>query len=137
MAIWVSTINFHINCIACPPQPQVIRMAKLNMKFHQNKVILAITLLNSIRGSKVKCPILLNMLQRKSTKVLILLSIKTIYFRTFQCETPCNIRGCFLRKYSVRIHIRIKMQLKKSFSSIAMTLLEISYCVSLRKNCVL
>ena len=28
----------------------------------------------------------------KSTKLLILPSLRTIYNRTFQCETPCNIR---------------------------------------------
>ena len=58
MGIWVSSINFYINDIACPPQPQVWRMPKLNLKFHdstikfmfskhQNKMILAIILLNS------------------------------------------------------------------------------------------
>ena len=28
--------------------------------------------------------------KEKSTKLLILLPLRTIYNRTFQCETPCN-----------------------------------------------
>ena len=28
--------------------------------------------------------------KEKSTKLLILLSLRTIYNRTFQCETPCS-----------------------------------------------
>ena len=38
--------------------------------------------------------------KEKSAKLLILLSLRTIYFRKFQCETPCNnhdleIQECF------------------------------------------
>ena len=29
--------------------------------------------------------------KEKSTKLLILLSLRTIYNRTFQCETPCTL----------------------------------------------
>jgi hypothetical protein len=36
MGIWVSSINFYINDIACPPQPQVWRMPKLNLIFHDS-----------------------------------------------------------------------------------------------------
>ena len=38
--------------------------------------------------------------KEKSTKLLILLSLRTIYNRTFQCETPC-------------ITIRIVLSLKR------------------------
>ena len=30
--------------------------------------------------------------EEKSTKLLILLPLRTIYNRTFQCETPCTVR---------------------------------------------
>ena len=36
MDIWVSYINFYINGKACPPQPQVWMMSKLNLKFHDS-----------------------------------------------------------------------------------------------------
>ena len=36
VGIWVLSINFYINDIACPPQPQVWRMPKLNLKFHDS-----------------------------------------------------------------------------------------------------
>ena len=39
---------------------------------------------------KPKCPMLLNMpSKKKSAKLLILLPFRTIYFQTFQCQTPC------------------------------------------------
>ena len=34
--------------------------------------------------------------EEKSTKLLILLPLRTIYFRTFQCETPCNRMACII-----------------------------------------
>ena len=34
--------------------------------------------------------------KEKSAKLLILLSLRTIYFRTFQSETPCSRHGHFL-----------------------------------------
>ena len=37
MGIWVSTINFCINDTGCPPQPQVWRLPKLNLEFHDSK----------------------------------------------------------------------------------------------------
>ena len=36
MGIWYSSIIFYINDIACPPQPQVWRMPKLNLKFQDS-----------------------------------------------------------------------------------------------------
>ena len=36
--------------------------------------------------------------KEKSTKLLILLPLRTIYFRTFQCETPCSMYYRFTRK---------------------------------------
>ena len=36
VGIWVLSINFYINDIVCPPQPQVWRMPKLNLKFHDS-----------------------------------------------------------------------------------------------------
>ena len=30
--------------------------------------------------------------KEKSAKLLILLPLRTIYFRTFQCETPCILQ---------------------------------------------
>ena len=37
MGIWVSSINFYINDTGCPPQPQVWRLPKLNLEFHDSK----------------------------------------------------------------------------------------------------
>ena len=36
MGIWVSSINFYINDTGCPPQPQVWRLPKLNLEFHDS-----------------------------------------------------------------------------------------------------
>ena len=36
--------------------------------------------------------------KEKSTKLLILLHLRTIYNRTFQCETPCSIPACKILK---------------------------------------
>ena len=36
LGIWVSSINFNINDRACPPQPQIWRIPKLNLKFHDS-----------------------------------------------------------------------------------------------------
>ena len=36
--------------------------------------------------------------KEKSTKLLILLPLRTIYNRTFQCETPCTYHNRFLLK---------------------------------------
>ena len=81
MGIWVSSINFYINDIACPPQPQVWRMPKLNLALVWNVRL------------KSQMPISPeHAFEEKSTKLLILLPIRTIYNRTFQCETPCKTR---------------------------------------------
>ena len=34
--------------------------------------------------------------KEKSTKILILLPVRTIYFQTFQCETPCTIASTLI-----------------------------------------
>ena len=48
--------------------------------------------LYEIQGSKVKCPLLLNMPWKKNQlKLKIFLPLRTIYFRTFQCEIPCTL----------------------------------------------
>ena len=36
MGIWVSSINSYINDTDCPPQPQVWRVPKLNLEFHDS-----------------------------------------------------------------------------------------------------
>ena len=37
IGIWVSSINFYISDTGCPPQPQVWRLPKLNLEFHDSK----------------------------------------------------------------------------------------------------
>ena len=39
--------------------------------------------------------------KEKSTKLLTLLSLRTIYNRTFQCETPCN------KVWALQLRIRL------------------------------
>ena len=48
--IWVLSINFYINDIACPPQPQVWRMPKLNLKFHDSN-----RKKSCLENNKVRC----------------------------------------------------------------------------------
>ena len=43
--------------------------------------------------------------KEKSTKLLILLSLRTIYNRTFQCETPCISFTAIVNKLLKKEHI--------------------------------
>ena len=50
-------------------------------------------------------------LQRKNNKFLILLPLRTIYFQTFQCETPCT----YLHMY---VSCLVTLQIIKFFFSL-------------------
>ena len=45
-------------------------------------------------------------LWRKISKILILLPLRTIYFRTFQCETPCSYIDYFSPAFFWKINFR-------------------------------
>ena len=54
-------------------------------------------------------PIVLeHVFKEKSTELFILLPLRTIYNRTFQCETPCNTRQKLLNLVIFQESIKTK-----------------------------
>ena len=51
--------------------------------------------------------------EEKSTKLLILLPLRTIYFRTFQCETPYIL----LLYQSKTVHVYAALHIRVEFAS--------------------
>ena len=49
-----------------------------------------------------------NAFKEKSTKLLIILPLRTIYFRTFQCETPSNTLWISALSQNIFLHLTIK-----------------------------
>ena len=56
--------------------------------------------------------------EEKSTKLLILLPLRTIYNRTFQCETPCSINSKTINNSAYPIPIHKLLEESRVFVSI-------------------